>query len=157
MKSLLKAIAVASALALGVAALPAKSYAGDREWATVGKVLTGVAAVGVLSAIIHDARPVGVGVSVGVNHCPPPPPPPPPCWIPGHYETRQERVRIPGYWTTVTEPAQYITVRRGCHTVQVMTRPPCTRQVWVPERYEIRETRVWVPGRYERAQYAYRR
>ncbi|MCG3149068.1 MAG: hypothetical protein PCFJNLEI_02526 [Verrucomicrobiae bacterium] len=152
MKSLLKIIAVGSAFALGSAALPAKSYAGDREWATVGKVLTGVAAVGVLSAIIHDAHHPRVGVSVEVGHCPPPPP----RWNSGHYETRQERVCIPGYWTTVTEPAVYRYERRGCHTVQILVRPPCTRRVWVPERYEIRETRVWVPGRYD-DRYAYNR
>jgi len=152
MKSLMKVVAVGSALALGIAAMPTKSYASDRDWATVGKVLTGVAAVGVLSAIIHDARPVGV--SVRVDHCPPPPPP---RWIPGHYETRQDRICIPGYWTTVTEPAQYVSVRRGRHTVQVMTRAACAQRVWVAERYEIRETRVWVPARHDGGRYAYNR
>ena len=145
MKSLLKIVAVGTALALGTAAVPAQASErcrDDRGWETFGKVITGVAAFGLLAHIIHDGPPP---VAVRVEHCAPPPPP---RWIPGHYECRPERVCIPGYWSTVTEPAEYGWVRHGCHTEYVMLRPPCTRRVWVPERYEVRETRVWVEGVY---------
>lgn len=174
MKSLLKVVAVGSAIALGAAALPTNSDAGewsrgdrgrderrhdDRGWATVGKVLTGVAAFGLLAGIIHDAE---HRVAVRIDHGAPVPPPPPVCepprrWIPGHYECRPERVCIPGYWDTVTEPAQYGWVRYGCHSEYVMIRPACTRNVWVPERYETREARVWMPAHVEDVDYAYNR
>ena len=72
-------------------------------------------------------------------------PPPPPL---GYYECRPERVCIPGYWSTESEPPVYGWVRHGCHAEYVMIRPACTHRVWVPERYEVRETRVWVPGGY---------
>jgi hypothetical protein len=75
--------------------------------------------------------------------------PPPPRWIPGHYETRRDRVCIPGYWQTIEVPAEYGWVRHGWRWCYVVVKPACTRRVWVPERYEWRETRVWVPGHYE--------
>lgn len=37
-----------------------KTFAGDREWATVGKVLTGVAAVHVIDRIVNPPQPVVV-------------------------------------------------------------------------------------------------
>jgi hypothetical protein len=37
-----------------------KTFAGDREWATVGKVLTGVAAVHVIYRIVNPPQPVVV-------------------------------------------------------------------------------------------------
>jgi hypothetical protein len=51
--------------------------AGDREWATVGKVLTGVAAVGVIANAL-DCPPARVSVSYSTyaaptyTYCPPP-------------------------------------------------------------------------------------
>jgi hypothetical protein len=83
-------------VAVSVLALAGTSFhtaqAGDREWATVGKILTGVA-VGAVVASALDAKPVHASVSYGyvapapcpppaVVYCPPPPPvvvcPPPP-------------------------------------------------------------------------------
>ena len=54
--------------------------AGDREWATVGKVLTGVAAAAVIASAL-DCPPARVSVSYSTyaaptyTYCPPPPPP----------------------------------------------------------------------------------
>jgi hypothetical protein len=79
-----KLIVAVSVLALAGTGLQT-ARAGDREWATVGKILTGVA-VGAVVASALDATPVRASVSytyVAPAPCPPPamvyaPPPPPP-------------------------------------------------------------------------------
>jgi hypothetical protein len=149
MKTVLKAIAVGTAIALGTAVMPATSYAGehyrgDNGWNTAVAVIAGVAIVGTIAAIAsqhdHDR-------SYGRHdYCPPPP---------GHYEIRHQRVCIPGYWDTVVTPAEYGWVRYGCRWSYVVVRPECARRVWVPERTEWQETRVWVPGHVEPGPYAY--
>ena len=143
MKTIFKVVAVGVITALALVSAPARSYAGDREWATVGKVLTGVAAVGFIAAIAsqHD-RDIAPAA-----YCAPPP-----RWSPGHYEIQTQRVCIPGYWDTVVTPPEYGWVRYGCRWQYVEVRPACEHRVWVPERFECRETRVWVPGRPELAQ-----
>ena len=158
MKGFLKAVTVGSLIAMATTALPTRSYASDRDWTAVGKVLTGVAAVGLLSAIIDDVHHQRAVVHAGY-YAPPPPPScePPRHWIPGHYEARPERVCVPGYWDTVVDPPQYGWVRRGCRPEYVIIRPGCTRRVWVPDRYEVRETRVWVPAHADVGRYAYNR
>jgi hypothetical protein len=50
--------------------------AGDREWATVGKVLTGVAVAGLIVAATDGHAQCSVNYSCGVPaYCPPPAPP----------------------------------------------------------------------------------
>jgi hypothetical protein len=50
--------------------------AGDREWATVGKVLTGVAVVGLVAAAVNGHAQGSVSYSYGAPaYCPPPAPP----------------------------------------------------------------------------------
>ena len=71
-------------LALAGASLQS-ARAGDREWATVGKVLTGAAVVGLAAAAMDGHAQGGVSYSCGAPvYCPPPPafyclPPAPPC------------------------------------------------------------------------------
>jgi len=150
MKTILKVVAVAASLALITAAVPTKSYAGDDEWATAGKVLTGVAAVGLIAILASQADGhTSVHASYGA--------PPPRQWIPGHYECRRERVCHPAHWDTVVDPAQYGWVRHGCRWEYVMVKPECVRRIWVPERTEWREAKVWVPGHFEVGTYAYNR
>lgn len=80
-----KLIVAVSVLALAGTSVQT-ARAGDREWATVGKILTGVA-VGAVVASALDATPVHASVSYtyvapapcpppAVVYCPPPPPPP---------------------------------------------------------------------------------
>lgn len=45
---------------LAVITLTAPAFAGDREWAVAGKVLTGVAAVSVIDRIVNPPQPVVV-------------------------------------------------------------------------------------------------
>ncbi len=80
---------------------------------------------------------------------------PPRRFIPGHYETRREKIVRPGYWDVIVDPAEYGWVRRGCRWEYVVVRPECRRRVWVPERCEWVETQVWIPGRYEEFRFAY--
>ncbi|MEI9863535.1 MAG: hypothetical protein WDN00_03065 [Limisphaerales bacterium] len=50
--------------------------AGDREWATAGKVLAGVAVVGVIAAVASGHAQGSVSYSYGAPaYCPPPAPP----------------------------------------------------------------------------------
>jgi hypothetical protein len=163
MKTILRAIAVGVSVALITAAAPTKSYAGDHEWATVGKVLTGIGAVGLFAVLAsqadHHAAPHD-----GCAQLPPPPPtvyapppPPPQQWIPGHYECRRQRVCLPAHWESVTNPAQYGWVWTGYRYDYTVVRPPTVQQVWVPERFTWQETKVWVPSHFEVGALAYNR
>lgn len=159
MKTILKTVAVVAAVALATTALPSKSYAGDQEWATAGKVLTGIAAVGLVAVLASQANhnATVVNASYGTPSYPAPRCEPPRQWIPAHYEIQRERVCQPAHWETVVDPAQYGWVRAGRQWVYVMIKPECVRRVWVPERVEWRETKVWVPGHFEVGAYAYNR
>ncbi|HEY2329610.1 MAG TPA: hypothetical protein VGI63_07325 [Verrucomicrobiae bacterium] len=58
-------------LALAGASLQA-AHAGDREWATVGKVLTGMAVVGLVAAVVDGHAHGSVSYSYGAPaYCPP--------------------------------------------------------------------------------------
>ncbi len=59
-------------LALAAANLPT-ARANDCGWATVGKVLTGVAAVGLVAAVIDGHAQCNVNYCVGAPACYPPP------------------------------------------------------------------------------------
>jgi hypothetical protein len=62
-------------LALAVAGLQS-ARAGDREWATAGKVLTGVAVVGLVAAVVDGHAHGSVSYSYGApTYCPPLAPP----------------------------------------------------------------------------------
>jgi len=63
-------------LALAGASLQT-ARAGDREWATVGKVLTGVAVAGLIVAVADGHAQANVTYTYGATaYCPPPAPPP---------------------------------------------------------------------------------
>lgn len=147
MKRFASVVASSMIAVLALAGLPGRAYADCRDRDTAGKVIMGIAAVGLIAALASQSDAVAVDFRLSSSSCPPPPPPA--RWMPGHYETRVERIWIPGRWETVTTPAEYGWVRHGCRWIYGVVKPPCTRQVWVPERYEYRETRVWVDGYYE--------
>ena len=66
----------------------------------------------------------------------------------GYYETRQERVWVPGRIERVWVPARYETWVDSCGRVQ--KRLVCAgyyETIQHPGRYEIRERRVWIPAR----------
>jgi len=73
----MKKMILTGTVILGLAAANLQTArAGDREWATVGKVLTGVAVVGLVAAAIDSHAQCNVNYSCGAPaHCPPPAPP----------------------------------------------------------------------------------
>ena len=140
MKKIL-AILVAVALAAVMTAAPAR--AGSREWATAGKILTGIIGVTILGNAIANAHPYPARV-----YAPPPRVyyPPEQVWVPGRYETRYERRWIPGHW----EIERYGRHGRGYDDDSYDDRHDRRgRRVWVPGYYDRVEVTVWIPGHWE--------
>ena len=71
-------------------------------------------------------------------------------WVPGRYETREEKVVIPGYWDKVYVAAEYQNVYDRCRQcfIRVLVHDGYCQNVWVPERIECQQVQVWVPGYY---------
>ena len=73
----MKKMILTGTLILGLAAANLQTArAGEREWATVGKVLTGVAVVGLIAAAVDGHAQCNVNYSCGAPACCPPPAPP---------------------------------------------------------------------------------
>ena len=72
-----------------------------------------------------------------------------PRYTPGHYETVQERVRIPGISYQTWVPAQYRT-HYGFfgHRYRRLISPGHYVTHRTPDRYEYRSRKVWVAGHY---------
>lgn len=63
----------------------------------------------------------------------------------GRWETRWERVLVPGFWREEHVPPSYGWIHDRCGRRHWgIVDPGGCRQVWVPGRYEMRQTRVWV-------------
>lgn len=143
MKKIL-AILVAAFLTAVVTVSPAR--AGQREWATAGKILTGIIGVTILGNAIANAQAYPAPV-----YAPPPRVyyPPEPVWVPGRYETRYERRWIPGHWET-DRVGRHGRDYRDYDDDAYDERPPHRgRRVWVPGHYEAVEVTVWIPGHWE--------
>lgn len=71
-------------------------------------------------------------------------------WVPGRYETRCERVWVPGCERREWVPACYGWRVGPCgERYRVLVREGYWRTVREPGRYETREVSVWVPGHWE--------
>ena len=123
-------------------------YAGDKEWATAGKILTGIAGLGILANIAASGRgrhyyapeycrsyPASVprAIPAGV-------------WIPGHYEYRTERVWIAEQLKEKWIPARHRWVRTRFGWQQICVREGYYRRKPVPGHYRNRQVQVWIPG-----------
>ena len=66
----------------------------------------------------------------------------------GYWETRHERVLVPGYWDRQFVPARYGWVYDSCgrRSWGIVCDAHYDR-VWIPARWESRPRRVWVDGR----------
>jgi hypothetical protein len=137
MKKIL-AIIVATGLLAATTAAPAS--AGDRGWATAGKILTGIIGLNILGHAIANSYPYPAPV-----YGPPPRAyyPPEQVWVPGHYETRIQRQWIPGHW----EIERFDRYGRGDDEDDDYRRE--TRRVWIPGHYREAEMSVWIPGHWE--------
>lgn len=140
MKKFLAVLIAASLLAV-LTATPAR--AGQREWATAGKILTGILGVTILGNALANAQAYPVPA-----YAPPPRVyyPPETVWVPGRYVTRYERRWVPGHW-------ELDRVGRHGHEYDddgFDDRPPPRRhRVWVPGHHELVEVTAWVPGHWE--------
>ncbi len=132
------AIIAAAGLLASMTAVPAR--AGDHEWATAGKILTGIIGLSILGHAVADAQP-------GYYYAPPPrvyyAPPREDVWVPGHYETRYQNRWVPGHW----EIERY--ARHGGDDDEDYDDAPSGRRVWVSGRYDRVAVDVWIPGHWE--------
>ncbi len=127
-----KLVSIAVVVAFLAVAASSPVLAGDREWATAGKILTGIIGVTILGNAIANSHPYPVRA-----YAPPPRVyyPPERVWIPGHYESRVETRWVPGHWEVERFGNGY-----GKHRA---------RRVWVPGHYRDVAVRVWIPGYWE--------
>ncbi len=158
---LTRVIATILIASVAVVALPQPTaYAGDKEWATAGKILAGVVGVAIVHEIAtsgHRDRYVHVsrryyGTPVRrVRYVRSPRR----TWVPGHYEIRCERIWIEGYWEQIWIPPEYRQVRVTrydpwgrpvTHWKRVLVREGYYDRIWHEGYWETREVREWVPG-----------
>ena len=128
--------------------MTSNAYAGDKEWAAAGKILTGFIGLNILAEAIHDSSPVTY-VSRRPDRCyrntvryyePRQ------CWVPGHYQIVQERVWIPGETRKIWVPAKYCWKWRNGRKVKVRVRDGYYRYENVDGHYETVKKKIWVEG-----------
>lgn len=134
------AIVVAAGLLGTMAAAPVQ--AGQREWATAGKILTGFIGLSILGNALAYPHPYPAPV-----YAPAPRVyyPPEQVWVPGHYQTRFERSWVPGHW----EIGRGGRHRHGGDDYDDDDYDRRSAKHWIPGHYREVEVRVWVPGHWE--------
>ncbi|MDH3238302.1 MAG: hypothetical protein OEM47_07250 [Deltaproteobacteria bacterium] len=139
-----KLVSIAVAAAFLAVSVSSPALAGNREWATAGKILTGIIGVTILGNAIANSQPYPVRA-----YAPPPRGyyPPEEIWVPGHYEARVERRWVPGHWEVERFDRGYdddygdrYRNDYGEHRA---------RRIWIPGHYQDVEVRVWIPGHWE--------
>jgi hypothetical protein len=76
----------------------------------------------------------------------------PSVWVPGHFESRCERVWVPGCTRQVWVAPRYEWRNDACgRPVRVCVRTGYWTAVTDPGRYETRTTQVWIAGRWRTA------
>lgn len=141
-------------MAVAITAVPLRSsFAGDKEWATAGKVLTGLAALAIISDLVSDHEPVYVVA--------PPPPPrrvihvrvPRPVWVEGRYVEVMRKEWVPGHFEREWVPPAYervwVATRFGGFWREVVVRPGYDARRWCRGYYIDRVETEWVPGHWE--------
>lgn len=140
-----KLIAIAAMAAFLAALAPSPALAGDRGWATAGKILTGIIGVTILGNAIANSQPYPAPV-----YAPAPRVyyPPEEVWVPGRYESRIERRWVPGHWEIEGAGRHYGDDDYGDRYDDGYRRDR-GRRIWVPGYYRDVEVRVWIPGHRE--------
>jgi hypothetical protein len=139
-----KLIAIAATAAFLAASVPSPALAGDRGWATAGKILTGIIGVTILGNAIANSQPYPAPV-----YAPAPRGyyPPEEVWVPGRYESRIERRWVPGHWE-IEGAGRYYDDDDGDRYDHGYGKHRAHR-IWVPGHYRDVEVRVWIPGHWE--------
>ncbi len=142
-----KALILLSATVIAVVPLR-NSNAGDREWATAGKVMAGLATLAIIGDLVADQSPVYVTA----------PPPrrvirvytPTRVWVEGrHVEIVRKRWVTGHFERTWAPPARqriWVATPRGGYWQDTIVRPAFGRRVWRPGYYVRRRETQWVPG-----------
>jgi len=138
-----KLVAIVVTVAFLAAVAPSPVLAGDSEWATAGKILTGIIGVTILGNAIAYANAYPPPVYAPRAYYPPEM-----VWVPGHDEGRIERRWVPGHWEierngrSVDDDDWYGRHHWG-------NGKHFARRIWVPGHYRDVEVRVWIPGHWE--------
>lgn len=137
-----KILAIPVAVIVLATLTAAPVHAGDREWATAGKILTGILGVTILGNAIANAHAYPAPV-----YAPAPRAyyPPEVVWVSGHYGLRYERSWVPGHW----EIERFARHGHGDDDFFDDDHGRRGRRVWVPGHYERVEVAVWIPGHWE--------
>jgi hypothetical protein len=147
--------------AVAVVLLPGQAaYAGDKEWATAGKILAGVVGAAIIheivtsdrndrAVVVHREYPAAQFQRVRYVQSPQR------TWVPGHFETRIVRTWVEGYWEQVWVPAEYQQVRVTKYDAygraitywkQVLVNEAHFERVWHEGFWQEQQVQEWVPG-----------
>jgi hypothetical protein len=140
-------------MALAMVVVPLRnSFAGDREWATAGKVMAGLAAFAILSDVVSDHH--------HVVRAPAPYPrrvivvrAPRRVWVEGRYVEVVREEWVPGRfvreWVPPVRERIWVATPHGGYWREVIVRPGHDTRVWRPGHKVLRRERQWVPGHWE--------
>lgn len=139
-------------LAIVIAAIPLRSsVAGDKEWATAGKVMAGLAALAVISDLVADQRPVYVPapqprrvIHVRVTRR---------VWVEGKNVQVVRQVWVPGHfektWVPPARQRVWVATHSGGYWRDVVVHPGFYKEVWRPGYFVRRHETRWIPGHWE--------
>ena len=141
-------------MAAAVAVVPLRnSFAGDREWATAGKVLTGLAALAIISELVSDDHPVYVSAPFPrprrVIHVRAPRA----VWVEGRHVEVVRKEWVPGHfereWVPPVCDRVWVATPYSGHWREVVVQPGQYTKVWRPGYYIDRVEREWIPAHWE--------
>lgn len=137
--------------AVMIAAAPLRSsLAGDKEWATAGKVMVGLAALAIITDAVADHHTVHVSAPPRrVIHVRAPRR----VWVEGRSVEVIRKVWVPAYsertWVPPLRERVWVATPGGGCWRQRVVRPGFYRKVRHRGRYEHRRETRWVPGHWE--------
>ncbi|MFC2140175.1 hypothetical protein ACFLQ1_00475 [Candidatus Auribacterota bacterium] len=134
-------IMIVFTLIFGLATLPA--YAGDREWATAGKILAGAIGISVLANSINNPSYsynshsyTTYTPAASANY-----------WVPGHYDAIEEEVWVPEVTCKTWIQPEYAWQWHYGRRIKYLVRDGYYTYQTLPGHYEIQcKGKRWVKG-----------